>query len=63
MGGPSFSLDPDGNLLINSPSGNETGEFTCTASNAAGSASRKVQLTVYGKPLTGWDEVSIKMKA
>uniref|UniRef100_A0A3P9M5Z2 Hemicentin 1 n=1 Tax=Oryzias latipes TaxID=8090 RepID=A0A3P9M5Z2_ORYLA len=47
VGGPSFSLDPDGNLLINSPSGNETGEFTCTASNAAGSASRKVQLTVY----------------
>uniref|UniRef100_A0A3B3BIE7 Hemicentin 1 n=1 Tax=Oryzias melastigma TaxID=30732 RepID=A0A3B3BIE7_ORYME len=47
LGGPSFSLDPDGSLLINSPSGNETGEFICTAFNAAGSASRKVQLTVY----------------
>ncbi|XP_023810079.1 hemicentin-1 isoform X2 [Oryzias latipes] len=55
VGGPSFSLDPDGNLLINSPSGNETGEFTCTASNAAGSASRKVQLTVYVRPRSSSD--------
>uniref|UniRef100_A0A3P8SLR6 Ig-like domain-containing protein n=1 Tax=Amphiprion percula TaxID=161767 RepID=A0A3P8SLR6_AMPPE len=37
-------------LFITSPSGNETGEFICTATNAAGFASRKVQLTVYGKP-------------
>lgn len=50
LGGLAFSLNPDGSLLITSPSGNETGEFICTAANAAGHASRKVQLTVYGKP-------------
>ncbi|KAM7409728.1 hypothetical protein PAMA_001291 [Pampus argenteus] len=50
LGGPAFSLDSDGDLLITSPSGNETGEFICTATNAAGSASRKVQLTVYVRP-------------
>lgn len=49
LGGPAFSLDSDGSLLITSPSGNETGEFICTATNAAGYASRKVQLIVYGK--------------
>uniref|UniRef100_A0A671W9G0 Hemicentin 1 n=1 Tax=Sparus aurata TaxID=8175 RepID=A0A671W9G0_SPAAU len=46
VGGPAFSLDSDGSLLITSPSGNETGEFICTATNAAGYASRKVQLTL-----------------
>lgn len=50
MGGPDFSLDSDSGLFINSPSGNESGEFICTASNAAGSSTRKVQLTVYGNP-------------
>ncbi|XP_070817740.1 hemicentin-1 [Chaetodon trifascialis] len=50
LGGPAFSLDSDGNLLITSPSGNETGEFICTATNVAGYASRKVQLTVYVRP-------------
>ncbi|KAM7388095.1 hypothetical protein PAMP_024296 [Pampus punctatissimus] len=50
LGGPAFSVDYDGGLLITSPSGNETGEFICTATNAAGSASRKVQLTVYVRP-------------
>ncbi|KAM8746417.1 hemicentin-1 isoform 1-T1 [Acanthopagrus schlegelii] len=50
VGGPAFSLDSDGSLLITSPSGNETGEFICTATNAAGYASRKVQLTVYVRP-------------
>ncbi|KAM4548643.1 hemicentin-1 isoform 1-T1 [Odontesthes bonariensis] len=50
LGGPAFSLDSDGSLLITSPSGNETGEFVCTATNAAGYASRKVQLTVYVRP-------------
>uniref|UniRef100_A0A3Q1K5W9 Ig-like domain-containing protein n=1 Tax=Anabas testudineus TaxID=64144 RepID=A0A3Q1K5W9_ANATE len=50
LGGPDFSLDSDGSLFITSPSGNETGEFICTATNAAGYTSRKVQLTVYGKP-------------
>ncbi|KAK2908097.1 hemicentin-1 isoform X2 [Channa argus] len=50
LGGPSFSLDSDGSLFITSPSGNETGEFICTATNAAGYISRKVQLTVYVRP-------------
>ncbi|CAJ1060969.1 hemicentin-1 [Xyrichtys novacula] len=50
LGGPAFSMDSDGSLLISSPSGNETGEFICTATNAAGSASKKVQLTVYVRP-------------
>uniref|UniRef100_A0A3Q2CT39 Hemicentin-1 n=1 Tax=Cyprinodon variegatus TaxID=28743 RepID=A0A3Q2CT39_CYPVA len=50
LGGPAFSLDLDGGLRITSPSGNETGEFVCTATNAAGYASRKVQLTVYVRP-------------
>uniref|UniRef100_A0A3B4Z1V9 Hemicentin-1 n=1 Tax=Stegastes partitus TaxID=144197 RepID=A0A3B4Z1V9_9TELE len=50
LGGPAFSLDSDDSLLITSPSGNETGEFICTATNAAGFASRKVQLTVYVRP-------------
>ncbi|XP_031715320.1 hemicentin-1 isoform X1 [Anarrhichthys ocellatus] len=50
LGGPAFSLDSDGSLLITSPSGNETGELICTATNAAGYASRKVQLTVYVRP-------------
>uniref|UniRef100_A0A3Q1FDM7 Ig-like domain-containing protein n=1 Tax=Acanthochromis polyacanthus TaxID=80966 RepID=A0A3Q1FDM7_9TELE len=50
LGGPAFSLDSDDSLFITSPSGNETGEFICTATNAAGFASRKVQLTVYVPP-------------
>ncbi|XP_040895666.1 hemicentin-1 [Toxotes jaculatrix] len=50
LGGPAFSLDSDGSLRIASPSGNETGEFICTATNAAGYVSRKVQLTVYVRP-------------
>ncbi|GCC29770.1 hypothetical protein chiPu_0008212 [Chiloscyllium punctatum] len=45
-----ISTEPDGGLLISSPTGKETGEFVCTATNAAGYASRKVQLTVYVKP-------------
>ncbi|MEQ2233817.1 hypothetical protein ILYODFUR_025673, partial [Ilyodon furcidens] len=53
LGGPAFSLDLDGSLLITSPSGNHTGEFVCTATNAAGYASRKVQLTVYVRPKPG----------
>lgn len=43
-----FSLEEDGSLHIASPGGNESGEFVCTATNAAGYSSRKVQLTVYG---------------
>lgn len=49
LGGPAFILDSDGSLLITSPSGDESGDFICTATNAAGHASRKVKLTVYGK--------------
>lgn len=46
--GSVFSLGEDGSLHIISPSGEESGEFVCTATNAAGYSSRKVQLTVYG---------------
>ncbi|MCJ8749980.1 hypothetical protein PDJAM_G00193750 [Pangasius djambal] len=45
-----FSLEEDGSLHIASPGGNESGEFVCTATNAAGYSSRKVQLTVYVRP-------------
>ncbi|XP_063057327.1 hemicentin-1 isoform X2 [Engraulis encrasicolus] len=50
LDGSLFSLREDGSLYIASPGGNETGEFLCTATNAAGHASRIVQLTVYVKP-------------
>ncbi|XP_066533975.1 hemicentin-1 [Hoplias malabaricus] len=50
MNGGLFSLEDDGSLLIVSPSGQESGEFVCTATNAAGYSSRKVQLTVYVRP-------------
>ncbi|KAL2089466.1 hypothetical protein ACEWY4_014154 [Coilia grayii] len=56
VSGAAFSLREDGSLYIVSPGGNETGEFLCTATNAAGHASRKVQLTVYVRPrLSGGD--------
>ncbi|MBN3312119.1 HMCN1 protein, partial [Atractosteus spatula] len=50
LSGSAFSLAPDGSLHIASPTGEESGEFVCTATNAAGYSSRKVQLTVYVKP-------------
>ncbi|RXN06313.1 hemicentin-1 [Labeo rohita] len=50
LSGRVFSLVEDGSLYIVSPSGEESGEFVCTATNAAGYSSRKVQLTVYVKP-------------
>ncbi|MBN3302329.1 HMCN1 protein, partial [Amia calva] len=50
LSGSAFSLAQDGSLLIASPTGQESGEFVCTATNAAGYSSRKVQLTVYVKP-------------
>ncbi|XP_055041761.2 hemicentin-1 isoform X1 [Misgurnus anguillicaudatus] len=50
LSGSSFSLGEDGSLYIVSPSGEESGEFVCTATNAAGYSSRKVQLTVYVRP-------------
>uniref|UniRef100_A0A4W6D352 Hemicentin-1 n=1 Tax=Lates calcarifer TaxID=8187 RepID=A0A4W6D352_LATCA len=59
LGGPAFSLDSDGSLRIASPSGNETGEFICTATNAAGFASRKVQLTVYVRPRSNVDGAGV----
>ncbi|XP_019412229.1 PREDICTED: hemicentin-1 isoform X1 [Crocodylus porosus] len=45
-----FLAGSDGSLYIVSPGGEETGEYVCTATNAAGYATRKVQLTVYVKP-------------
>ncbi|GAA6099393.1 hemicentin-1 isoform X2 [Tachysurus ichikawai] len=45
-----ISLEEDGSLYLTSPGGNESGEFVCTATNAAGYSSRKVQLTVYVRP-------------
>ncbi|XP_062857960.1 hemicentin-1 [Trichomycterus rosablanca] len=45
-----FYLEEDGSLHIVSPGANESGEFVCTATNAAGYSSRKVQLTVYVRP-------------
>uniref|UniRef100_A0A8D0P2M9 Hemicentin-1 n=1 Tax=Sus scrofa TaxID=9823 RepID=A0A8D0P2M9_PIG len=45
-----FSAGADGSLYLVSPGGEESGEYTCTATNAAGSAKRKVQLTVYVRP-------------
>uniref|UniRef100_A0A8C1GCZ4 Hemicentin-1 n=1 Tax=Cyprinus carpio TaxID=7962 RepID=A0A8C1GCZ4_CYPCA len=50
LSGSVFSLGEEGSLYIVSPSGEESGEFVCTATNAAGYSSRKVQLTVYVKP-------------
>ncbi|NXL89730.1 HMCN1 protein, partial [Alectura lathami] len=45
-----YSAGSDGSLYVVSPGGDETGEYVCTATNAAGYATRKVQLTVYVKP-------------
>ncbi|KAM8931068.1 hemicentin-1 [Pelodytes ibericus] len=43
-------MESDGSLLLSSPDGEDSGEYTCSAVNAAGYAARKVQLTVYVKP-------------
>ncbi|EPY80556.1 hypothetical protein CB1_000818017, partial [Camelus ferus] len=45
-----FSAGADGSLYVVSPGGEESGEYVCTATNAAGYAKRKVQLTVYVRP-------------
>ncbi|XP_025019182.1 hemicentin-1 [Python bivittatus] len=45
-----FSAGSDGSLYVVSPGGEESGEYICTATNAAGYATRKVQLMVYVKP-------------
>ncbi|XP_053325662.1 hemicentin-1 [Spea bombifrons] len=43
-------IESDGSLYLSSPGGENSGEYTCNAVNAAGYAARKVQLTVYVKP-------------
>ncbi|XP_069890339.1 hemicentin-1 [Dipodomys merriami] len=49
-GDAKFSAGADGSLYVVSPGGEESGEYVCTATNAAGYAKRKVQLTVYVRP-------------
>ncbi|KFO28580.1 Hemicentin-1 [Fukomys damarensis] len=49
-GSPKFSAAADGSLYVVSPGGEQSGEYVCTATNAAGYAKRKVQLTVYVRP-------------
>ncbi|ELV11507.1 Hemicentin-1 [Tupaia chinensis] len=51
-----FSAGADGSLYVVSPGGEESGEYICTASNAAGYAKRKVQLTVYVRPRVFGDQ-------
>lgn len=48
-GNAKFSAGADGSLYVVSPGSEESGEYICTATNAAGYAKRKVQLTVYGE--------------
>ncbi|XP_047376657.1 hemicentin-1 isoform X4 [Sciurus carolinensis] len=55
-GSPKFSAGVDGSLYVVSPSGEESGEYICTATNAAGYAKRKVQLTVYVRPRVFGDQ-------
>lgn len=49
MDNAKFSAGADGSLYVVSPGSKESGEYICTATNAAGYAKRKVQLTVYGE--------------
>uniref|UniRef100_A0A8B9H3J1 Hemicentin 1 n=1 Tax=Astyanax mexicanus TaxID=7994 RepID=A0A8B9H3J1_ASTMX len=58
LNGGLFSLEEDGSLHIASPSGEESGEFVCTATNPAGYSSRKVQLTTGSGELV---EMSVKL--
>ncbi|XP_044123231.1 hemicentin-1 isoform X1 [Neovison vison] len=51
-----FSAGADGSLYVSSPGGEESGEYVCTATNAAGYAKRKVQLTVYVRPRVFGDQ-------
>ncbi|XP_073073009.1 hemicentin-1 isoform X4 [Manis javanica] len=51
-----FSAGADGSLYVVSPGGEESGEYVCTATSAAGYAKRKVQLTVYVRPRVFGDQ-------
>nr|XP_048286978.1 hemicentin-1 isoform X1 [Myodes glareolus] len=55
-GSAKFSAGADGSLFVVSPGSEESGEYICTATNAAGYAKRKVQLTVYVRPRVFGDQ-------
>lgn len=42
-------IESDGSLSLSVSNGDDSGEYSCIAINAAGYATRKVQLTVYGE--------------